>query len=96
MLPDVIDAVDARRIREEARLLIEQKRVVFEAVPKGLRNVEELLRAFIPRSMLDVGVAPEVHRFFVHAGRHDIPAHVAVADVIERRECASDVVRLAV
>lgn len=83
MLARVVDAVNARRIGEKSRFFVEQQRVVLNTVPQGFRNIEKLFGAFVASGMLDIGVVAEIHRLFVHARSHDVPAEPTLTDVVE-------------
>ncbi len=73
---------------------VANERVVGEAVPQPGHHVVELTRAAIAFVMLQVLFEPEIQRCVGIRGGDDVPAGAATAQVIERREAASDVKRL--
>lgn len=79
----MVEAVEARRIEEQARLDIPQESVVGEAVPEPGDHVEELPGTPIPVAVVHGLVEAEVEGRVGVRRRDDVPARPAAADVVQ-------------
>src|SRR5580700_445105 len=80
-------------IEEQTAFLVEEPRIVDEAVPEAGDHLMKLERPLVAFVMFDMIVQPEVQcRVWVQR-RHDISPRAAVADVVQGGEAAGDVIR---
>ena len=84
------------RVGKKARLTVEQDRLIFDAIPERFHNIKVFASARIPIAMIDISIKPEVHRFFRHRRRDDIPASPAFADMVKRGKHPGNIVSLGV
>ena len=92
MLTLMVEDVHFLRIEEDAARLVWPPCIVRPAVPKTGYDSLELARPPVTFVMLDMLGQPEIQRRIGIGGRDDIPSRAAVADVVERREPAGDMV----
>src|SRR5271154_4529468 len=93
MLALMIENVHLVRIEEDATRLVSPPRIVRPTVPKTSNNSMEFPRPPVAFVVPDMAGQPEIERRVGVGGRDDIPSRAAIADVVERCETASDMVR---
>ena len=93
MLALMIENVHLVRIEEDATRLVSPPRIVRPTVPKTSNDGMEFSRPPVPFVVPDMAGQPEIERCVRVGGRDDIPSRAAIADVVERCETASDMVR---
>jgi len=96
MLADVVERMDLAGIGEDARGRIVDERVVLPAVPEPRDHVEIFAGALVALVVGRVLGQSKVLRGLWGAGRHDIPAGAALAQVVERGEHAREIVGLGI
>jgi hypothetical protein len=93
--PLVVQRTYSRGVEERAGRLVRQDGAVIPAVPQPLHDVDEFVRNLVTQLVLHVPFAAEIQRRLAGGAGHHVPCGAAVADVIDRREGAGDVIGLA-
>jgi hypothetical protein len=88
----VVEHVKLAGIEVDAGVHVADKGVVGPGIPKAGHHVVEFARTPVALVVFDMLGQPEIQRCVRIRRGDDVPAGAAVADVIERRESARDVV----
>ncbi|MDP9758521.1 hypothetical protein QE433_001310 [Agrobacterium tumefaciens] len=88
--------MDAVGIGEKTALLVGDDGIVFPAVPELRHHIDELSRLPVTVGMRRMLLEIEVSGSRIGRGRHDVPAHPAAADMIDRGEQPREIVGLVI
>ncbi len=94
VLPVVVEEMHLVAVEPDAAFLVSQEGVVLPGIPQAGDDFVEFDRAFVAGGVVHMGVEVEVAGLVLDLAGHQVPAATAVADVVDRRETAGDVVGL--
>ena len=94
VLAFVFKDVQLGRIEEIAAGLVEQIRIIAQAVPQALDDIDVFARALVALRVRHLRRQAEAFRFPVRARGDQVPAGAPAADVVERGELARQVERV--
>ena len=96
VLADMVEEMHLLGIRKKSRGFVKRNCIVLPAVPKCLGDIKEFGGAVITNSVVDIGVAPIIHRFFFERRGHHVPSDATTADMVHRCEYSGGVEGLGV